>query len=133
MKLIEIMDIVREQLSLDEIPHYSTLCKFSKGIPSQVLTQLFQKACSFMTAWKNSSSIVAIDSSGFTPDSASTYYTIRTEKTRHEFLKTTISVDTAYKSLISFNITNGRCHDSQIAPLIHRALSGEKIKVLRSG
>jgi hypothetical protein len=27
--LIEIMNIVQEQLQLNEIPHYSTLCKFS--------------------------------------------------------------------------------------------------------
>jgi len=121
VNLIEIMDIVQEQLQLNEIPHYSTLCKFSKRIPASALNQLFQKACSFMSEWNNSSSVVAIDSSGFTPDSASTYYSIRTGKTRHDYLKTTISVDTTYKSLLSFNITNSRCHDSQIAPIILRA------------
>jgi hypothetical protein len=74
-----------------------------------------------MSEWNNSSSVVAIDSSGSTPDSASTYYSIRTGKTRHDYLKTTISVDTTYKSLLSFNITNSRCHDSHIAPIILRA------------
>ena len=121
VNLIEIMDIVQEQLQLNEIPHYSTLCKFSKRIPASALNQLFQKACSFMSEWNNSSSVVAIDLSGFTPDSASTYYSIRTGKTRHDYLKTTISVDSTYKSLLSFNITNSRCHDSQIAPIILRA------------
>ena len=92
VNLIEIMDIVQEQLHLNEIPHYSTLCKFSKRIPASALNQLFQKACSFMSEWSNSSSVVAIDSSDFTPDSASTYYSFRTGKTRHDYLKTTISV-----------------------------------------
>jgi hypothetical protein len=30
-------------------------------------------------------------------------------------------MDTTYKSLISFNITNSRCHDSQVDPVILRA------------
>jgi len=69
-----------------------------------------------MAEWKGHLSVVVIDSSGFTPDSASTYYSIRTGKTRHDYLKATISVDTAYNTLLSFTITNSRCHDSQIAP-----------------
>jgi hypothetical protein len=74
-----------------------------------------------MSEWNNSSSFFAIDSSGFTPVFASNYYSIRTRKTCHDYLKTTISVDTTYKCLLSFNITNSRCHDSQIAPIILRA------------
>jgi hypothetical protein len=74
-----------------------------------------------MTGWKNATSIVAIDSSGFTPDSASNYYSIRTGKTRHDYLKTTISVDSDHISLLSFHVTNSRCHDSQIAPIVLRA------------
>ena len=115
------MSIIQEQLQLNEIPHYSTLCKFSKRVPATVLNQLFRKACSFMTEWKNATSVVAIDSSGFTPDSASTYYSVRTGKTRHNYLKTTISVDSDHISLLAFHVTNGRRHDSQIAPKILRA------------
>ncbi len=50
VNLIEIMNIVQEQLQLNEIPHYFTLCKFSKRVPASILNQLFRKACSFMTA-----------------------------------------------------------------------------------
>jgi len=121
VNLIEIMNIVQDQLQLSEIPHYSTLCKFSKRVPASILNQLFRKACSFMTSWKNVTSVVAIDSSGFTPDSASTYYSIRTGKTRRDYLKTTISVDSDLISLLSFHVTNSLCHDSQVAPIILRA------------
>jgi hypothetical protein len=121
VELVEIMGIVQEQFHLNKIPHYSTICKFSKRVPASALNQLFRKACSFMAEWKNPSSVVAIDSSGFTPDSASTFYSIRTGKTRRAYLKTTIPVDTAYKFLLSFNITNNRCQDSQVAPSILRA------------
>jgi hypothetical protein len=121
IELVEIMDIVQEQLQLNEIPHYSTLCKYSKRVPATVLNKLFRKACSFMAEWKNATSIVAIDSSGFTPDLASTYYSVRTEKTRHDYFKTTISVDSDHISLLSFHITSSRCHDAKIAPIILRA------------
>jgi hypothetical protein len=115
------MGIVQEQLDISEIPHYSTLCKFSKRVSTSVINQLFRKACSFMADWKTPSSVVAIDSSGFTPDTASTYYSARTGKTRRDYLKATISVDTTYKSLLSNNITKSRHHDSQVAPCILRA------------
>ena len=121
VQLVEIMNIVQDQLELKEIPHYSTLCKFSKRISSTILNQLFRKACSFMSEWKHVTTIVAIDSSGFTPDSASTYYSFRTGKPRRDYLKTTISVDSDHISLLSFHITNSRCHNSQIAPIILRA------------
>jgi hypothetical protein len=73
-----------------------------------------------MTKWRNATSIVAIDSSGFTPDSASTYYSIRSRKTRRDYLETTISVDSDHISLLAFHVTNSRGHDSQIAPIILR-------------
>ena len=134
VQLVEIMGIIQEQLQLEEIPHYSTLCKFSKRVPSTFLNQLFRKACSFMTEWKNVTSIVAIDSSGFTPDSASTYYSVRTGKTRHDYLKTTISVDSDHISLLAFHVTKSRRHDSQIAPIVLRASNRvKKIKVLCHG
>ena len=119
--LIEVMDILREQLHLGEIPHYSTLCKFSKRVSAVVLNRLFREACAFITGWKSITSIVAIDSSGFTPDSASTYYSARTGKTRHDYLKVTISVDSDHISLVSFHVTRSGCHDSQIAPALLRA------------
>jgi len=121
VQLVNIMGIIQEQLQLDEIPHYSTLCKFSKRVPSTVLNKLFRKACSFMTEWKNVTSIDAIDSTGFTPDSSSTYYSVRTGKTRHDYLKTTISVDSDPISLLAFHVTKSRRHDSQIAPIVLRA------------
>ena len=66
-------------------------------------------------------SIAAINLSGFTPDSASTYYSVRTGKTRHDYLKTTISVDSDHISLLAFHVTKSRRHDSQIAPIVLRA------------
>jgi hypothetical protein len=121
VQLVEIMDIIQEQLQLNEISHYTTLCKFPIRIPATVVNPLFRKACSFMTEWKNIPLVVAIDSSGFTPDSSSTYYSVRTGKTRHDYLKTTISTDSDHISLLTFHVTKSRRHDSQIAPVVLRA------------
>lgn len=74
-----------------------------------------------MTEWKNATSVVAIDSSGFTPGSFSTYYSFRTRKIRHDYLETTIPVDSNYISVLAFHVKNSRHHDSQIAPIVLRA------------
>lgn len=109
--LVGIMDIVLEQLHFNAIPDYSTVCKLSKRVSATVLNLLFRKVCSITTEWNNVTSAVAIDPSGFTPDSASTYYSIRMGKIRYDYLKTTISVDSDHISLVSFRGTNSRCHD----------------------
>jgi len=75
-----------------------------------------------MREWKNITSVVAIDLSGFTPKSSSTYYSVRTGKTRHDYLKTTISVDSDHISRLTFHVTKSRYHGSQIAPIVLRAL-----------
>ncbi len=126
VQLVENMGIIQEQLQLDEMPHYSTLFKFSKRVPATVLNQLFRKACSFMTEWKNTTLVVAIDASGFTPDSSSTYYSVRNGKIRQDYLKTTISVDSDHITQQAFHVTKSRRHDSQIAPIILRASNREK-------
>jgi len=74
-----------------------------------------------MLEWKNIISVVAIDLSGFTPDSTSTYYTVRTGKTRPDYLKTTISVDSDHITLLAVHVTKIRRRYSQIAPIVIRA------------
>jgi len=135
---VEIMGVVQEQLELDDIPHYSTLCKFSKRVSSTVLNQLFRNACSFMAEWKNVTSVVAVDSSGFAPDSASTYYSARTGKTRHDYLKTTISpyyrfisqvvVAMTHRSLRSYSVHHIERKNRSVTSWIKRTIRNGSIR-----
>jgi hypothetical protein len=58
-----------------------------------------------MAEWKNIKAVVAIDSSGFTPDFASIYYSIRSGKIRKHLLKTSIAVDTDQQLITGFAIS----------------------------
>jgi len=120
-QLAEISQIIQEFIGLTEIPHYSTLCKFTSRISTQLLNQVFRKTCYLMSKINNHVSIAAVDSTGFVTDAASYYYSSRTDKLRKEFLKVTISVNTDNLSILAVKTTNSRCHDSQVAPQILRA------------
>ena len=52
---------------------------------------------------------------------ASYYYSWRTEKKRHDFLKLSVAVDVGNQAIVSCNVTNSLHHDSTIAPSIIRS------------
>ena len=61
---------LRAYLGLNKLPHYSTLIKFSKNLPSLVLEKLFDAFKQLIPAPKK----VAIDSTGISLDNASPHY-----------------------------------------------------------
>jgi transposase len=121
VKLIEISGIVQESLGLAQIPHFSTLCKFSSRLESSFLNRIFKKTCHLMSIVDSHVEVAAIDSTGFVTDSSSYYYSARTEKLRKDFIKVTISVNTKNLSILAIKTSNSRCHDSQLAIPVLRA------------
>lgn len=119
--LTEISQIIKEMLGLDEIPHYSTLCKFASRFDSQSLNKVFKKTCNLMSIVDKHVNIAAIDSTGFITDSASYYYSTRTNKLRKDFIKVTISVNTKNLSILAMKTSTSRCHDSQVATPVLQA------------
>ena len=121
IKLVEISTIIQEILGLYDVPHYSTLCKFASRVDSKILNRIFKKTCNLMSIITDHVSVAAIDSTGFVTDSASYYYSQRTEKLRKDYLKVTISVNTKKHSILAMETTISRCHDSQAAIQMLRA------------
>lgn len=123
IETVELMEIIQEQLGLKTIPHYSTLCKFSDRVSSDLLTRLIRGINRLYPRNPSRCKIVAIDSSGMILDHASLYYSWRTGKKRKNFLKLSLAVETNTLSIICCKVTDSRHHDSTIAPSLIRESS----------
>jgi len=123
IETIELMDPIQKQLDLKTIPHYSTLCKFSDRISSDLFNRLIRGINRFYPRDSNKCKIVAIDSSGMILDHASLYYSWRTGKNRKNFLKLSLAVETNTLSIISCKVKDSHHHDSIIAPSLIRESS----------
>ncbi len=117
--LIDIMDKMRDLIELDQVPHFTTLQKFSSRIGSNILTRLLNALSKMFYERGALIPVTAIDSSGFTSSYSSYYYSIRTNKTRKSFLKTSIAVDSSNQVVIGFKISRNPVHDvKQAVPLL---------------
>jgi hypothetical protein len=117
IELIEVMNMIQIHLGIARIPHFTTLNKFSSRISSTILTEVHKQATSFSYRDTGRVSTIAIDSTGFPTEYFSYYYSMRTEKTRKDFIKISVAVDTEKQTILGSKITKSRQHDTNMQNL----------------
>jgi IS5 family transposase len=110
--LLEEMPRVRETLSLEQIPHFTTVQKASDRLSTAVWRVLLKMS---VRLFPKKSGIAGIDASGYERHYASHYYT-RRAKLKISSIKTTILVDLGEQMVLDLHMTTTRKHDTQIAP-----------------
>lgn len=110
---------LRAYLGLNKLPDYTTLIKFARKLPSNILEKL-------VIAFKNLMPIpkrVAIDSTGISLDNASPHYCKRIGLPfkKRPFLKTNLIVDIENYLILLCKLRKGHGHDSKDAkPMIKK-------------
>lgn len=110
---------LRTYLGLHKLPHYTTLIKFAKRLPSSILQKL---VLSFKKLFPKPKK-VAIDATGISLDNASPHYCKRIglPVKKRPFMKTTFIVDIERYLILLCKVRKTRKHDTKEAkPLIEK-------------
>jgi len=108
---------LRAYLGLNKLPHYTTLIKFAKKLPSNILEKLILAFKELIPKPKK----VAIDATGISLDNASPHYCKRVGLPfkKRPFMKTTFIVDIDNYLILLMNQRKGHRHDAKEAkPMI---------------
>ena len=120
--LVEEIPGVKNELMLDEIPHFTTLQKFFQRISSMMFERILNQTVSLFdlnNAW------IAIDGTGHACSHASTYYAKKLKKQKKKkrkgYTKNCIAVDTDRQVIVAQRVAKGPRHDARDAiPLIRK-------------
>ena len=120
-EMIEVCTAILDELGLRRVPHWTTLHKFSKRANTRRLERLL---LGFLEEARVRVLYLAVDSTGFSSTSASTYYTrvLELRKSKlggrrrgvltRRYLKQTVAVETRKQLIVAVKFRRGPANDS---------------------
>ena len=127
MDLLDLSDKIQKHLHLKKVPHYTTLQKFFKRLPTSILQQLNKQ---ILLNNQIDGEIIALDGSGFTNDYADKYYAIIRRKERKSYVKNHISIDAESRLILHFAAQRGPRFDTRFAIAAIRNIKKYKPKYI---
>jgi len=111
IELLELMPEIREIISLNQLPHFTTINKFFLRIRTSMLYNTLIQTVYLFT---ERADVIAIDSTGYSSNYASRYYVQRMhgEQERRSYIKASLSVDTNTQCILSVKPRPGPRNDN---------------------
>jgi len=81
---IDVSDLIKKYLRIKKVPHFTTIQKFFKRLPSKQIREINRLILSLNDI---KADIIALDGSGFTNDYADKYYAKNTAKRKKKLYK----------------------------------------------
>ena len=113
------IETIQQELDLSAVPHFTSLQKFFSRIKILYLRYAFGKTLNLFYSNNDPIPKTAVDSSGFNSGYSRHYYSVRTDRIRMHFLKTSISVDIDQRVITGYIASKSRVNDTRHA---HRLL-----------
>ena len=100
VEVLQMADTVSDTIGLSKIPHYTTFKKFAARFPCRIFYQMIQSVAKHICQGTLN---LSIDSTGFSLDTSSRYYSHRIKRLeRHRsYVKTTLVIDTKTQAVAS--------------------------------
>ena len=111
-ELLNISDKIQEYLKIKRVPHYTTIQKFFKKLPSSTLQEMNKIILSQHTI---KGELIALDGTGFTNDYADKYYAKIRRKERKSYVKNHIAIDVETRLILHYTTNKGPKYDTTFA------------------
>jgi len=109
---IDVSDIIKKYLRIKKVPHFTTIQKFFKRLPSKQIREINQL---ILTLNDIKADIIALDGSGFTNDYADKYYAKIRQKERKSYIKNHLTIDVKTRLILYYQTSRGPKYDTQFA------------------
>lgn len=110
-------DRVCEALGLERIPDHTTLERTFKKLQQRNFDQLNTLLLKQVNV---DETVIAVDSTGFTPSQASAYYQTRNGRPYREYVKGAYAVGTSSQFILGWRVGSAHTHDTKLLPSLRR-------------